>query len=159
MGGGDGPRDVRSRCQVVVIGDQGTGKSSLIVAVATESFPEKVPPVLPPTRLPHDFYPDRVPLTIVDTSSRSVRFAFFFLFFFCRGFRSISVQKSKGVLVFPLLQKFNLRPQAVTTATRVSLAWRLVATRIHSSIRRCGNCQVLTMHHHIASSVWRTLSA
>jgi GTPase SAR1 family protein len=72
MGGGDGPRDVRSRCQVVVIGDQGTGKSSLIVAVATESFPEKVPPVLPPTRLPHDFYPDRVPLTIVDTSSRNL---------------------------------------------------------------------------------------
>ncbi len=78
MAGGDGPRDVRSRCQVVVIGDQGTGKSSLIVAVATESFPEKVPPVLPPTRLPRDFYPDRVPLTIVDTSSRSVRFALFF---------------------------------------------------------------------------------
>jgi len=32
MAGGDGPRDVRSRCQVVVIGDQGTGKSSLICA-------------------------------------------------------------------------------------------------------------------------------
>ncbi len=74
MAGGDGPTGVRARCQVVVIGDPGTGKSSLIVAVATDSFPEKVPPVLPPTRLPHDFYPDRVPLTIVDTSSRSVGF-------------------------------------------------------------------------------------
>lgn len=61
----------RTRCQVVVVGDQGTGKSSLIAAVATDSFPEKCPPVLPPTRLPHDFYPDRVPLTIIDTSSRS----------------------------------------------------------------------------------------
>lgn len=60
----------RTRCQVVVVGDQGTGKSSLIAAVATDSFPEKCPPVLPPTRLPHDFYPDRVPLTIIDTSSR-----------------------------------------------------------------------------------------
>ncbi len=74
MAGGDGPTGMRARCQVVVIGDPGTGKSSLIVAVATDSFPEKVPPVLPPTRLPHDFYPDRVPLTIVDTSSRSVGF-------------------------------------------------------------------------------------
>lgn len=63
-------RDVRSRCQVVVVGDQGTGKSSLIIALATDSFPDKPPPVLPPTRLPPDFYPDRVPLTIVDTSSR-----------------------------------------------------------------------------------------
>lgn len=74
MAGGDGPTGMRARCQVVVIGDPGTGKSSLIVAVATDSFPEKVLPVLPSIRLPHDFYPDRVPLTIVDTSSRSVGF-------------------------------------------------------------------------------------
>lgn len=68
---GDGGKDARTRCQVVVIGDGGTGKSSLIIAVATDSFPDKAPPVLPPTRLPRDFYPDRVPLTIIDTSSRS----------------------------------------------------------------------------------------
>lgn len=67
---GEAGRDVRSGCQVVVIGDHGTGKSSLIIALATDSFPEKPPPVLPPSRLPPDFYPDRVPLTIVDTSSR-----------------------------------------------------------------------------------------
>ncbi|KAG0613574.1 hypothetical protein M758_6G112900 [Ceratodon purpureus] len=68
---GEAGRDVRSRCQVVVVGDQGTGKSSMIIALATDSFPDKPPPVLPPTRLPPDFYPDRVPLTIVDTSSRN----------------------------------------------------------------------------------------
>lgn len=62
--------EARTRCQVVVVGDPGTGKSSLITAVATDSFPDRTPPVLPPTRLPHDFYPDRVPLTIIDTSSR-----------------------------------------------------------------------------------------
>jgi hypothetical protein len=65
----------RTRCQVVVVGDQGTGKSSLITAVATDSFPERVPAVLPPTRLPHDFYPDRVPLVIIDTSSRCTQFS------------------------------------------------------------------------------------
>ncbi|PKA50458.1 Rac-like GTP-binding protein ARAC3 [Apostasia shenzhenica] len=59
----------RTGVRVVVVGDQGTGKSSLIIAVATESFPENVPNVLPPTRLPADYYPDRVPLTIIDTSS------------------------------------------------------------------------------------------
>ena len=62
--------DARPGCQVVAVGDHGTGKSSLIIALATDSFPEKPPPVLPPTRLPPDFYPDRVPLTIIDTSSR-----------------------------------------------------------------------------------------
>ncbi|GLT52741.1 hypothetical protein SLA2020_260630 [Shorea laevis] len=59
----------RSGVRVVVVGDRGTGKSSLISAVASESFPEHVSPVLPPTRLPADFYPDRIPVTIVDTSS------------------------------------------------------------------------------------------
>lgn len=63
--GSAGPTGVR----IVVAGDRGTGKSSLIVTAAAETFPTNVPPVLPPTRLPEDFYPDRVPITIIDTSS------------------------------------------------------------------------------------------
>ncbi|KAF8401666.1 hypothetical protein HHK36_012612 [Tetracentron sinense] len=59
----------RTNVRVVVVGDRGTGKSSLIMTVAAETFPGNVPPVLPTTRLPADFYPDRVPLTIIDTSS------------------------------------------------------------------------------------------
>ncbi|EFJ25633.1 MIRO family protein [Selaginella moellendorffii] len=59
-----------SNVRVVVVGDPGTGKSSLIVAAAAESFPDKAPPVLLPTKLPPDFLPDRVPLTIIDTPSR-----------------------------------------------------------------------------------------
>ncbi|XP_015892115.3 mitochondrial Rho GTPase 2 [Ziziphus jujuba] len=55
--------------RIVVAGDRGTGKSSLIATVATESFPDNVAPVLPITRLPAYFYPDNVPITIVDTSS------------------------------------------------------------------------------------------
>ncbi|KAK6937516.1 EF hand associated, type-2 [Dillenia turbinata] len=60
---------VRTSVRVVVAGDHGTGKSTLIASAASESFPENVPLVLPPTRLPADFYPDRVPVTIIDTSS------------------------------------------------------------------------------------------
>ena len=56
--------------RIVVAGDRGTGKSSLILTAATYNFQSNVPPVLPPTRLPDDFYPDRVPITIIDTSSR-----------------------------------------------------------------------------------------
>ncbi|XP_062085882.1 mitochondrial Rho GTPase 2-like isoform X1 [Humulus lupulus] len=59
----------RNGVRVVVAGDRGTGKSSLIVAAATESFSDNVPSVLSPTRLPADFFPDFVPLTIIDTSS------------------------------------------------------------------------------------------
>eukprot|EP00850_Spirogloea_muscicola_P009165 SM000051S17525 [mRNA] locus=s51:63093:67305:- [translate_table: standard] len=61
---------VPSSVRIVVLGDGGTGKSSLILAAATESFPEKVAPLLPPLRLPPNAYPDNVPITIVDTSSR-----------------------------------------------------------------------------------------
>ncbi|KAF5455053.1 hypothetical protein F2P56_024668 [Juglans regia] len=59
----------RTVVRVVVAGDRGTGKSSLIAAAASESFQENVPSVLPPTRLPADFFPDHVPVTLIDTSS------------------------------------------------------------------------------------------
>ncbi|CAL5334625.1 unnamed protein product [Camellia sinensis] len=60
----------RTTVRVAVVGNRGTGKSSLIAASASENFPESVPSVLPPTRLPSDFYPDGIPVTIFDTSSR-----------------------------------------------------------------------------------------
>ncbi|CAN1784021.1 Mitochondrial Rho GTPase 1 [Linum perenne] len=56
--------------RIVVAGDRGTGKSSLIITAAVDNFPATISTVLPPTRLPEDFYPDRVPVTIVDTSSK-----------------------------------------------------------------------------------------
>lgn len=49
---------------------QGVGKTSLITAAATESFPDFPPPVLPPTRLPAEATPEGVPMIITDTSSR-----------------------------------------------------------------------------------------
>ncbi|XP_027366748.1 mitochondrial Rho GTPase 2 isoform X3 [Abrus precatorius] len=61
----DGRRGVR----IAVAGDGGTGKSTLIAAIGSDSFPESVPAVLPPTRLPHYLYPDSVPLTLIDTPS------------------------------------------------------------------------------------------
>ncbi|CAN0914275.1 Mitochondrial Rho GTPase 1 [Linum grandiflorum] len=60
----------KSGVRIVVAGDRGTGKSSLIITAAVDNFPPSIPPVLPPTRLPEDFYPDRVPVTIIDTSSK-----------------------------------------------------------------------------------------
>lgn len=103
----------RTRCQVVVVGDPGTGKSSLITAVATDSFPEKTPAVLPPTRLPHDFYPDRVPLTIIDTSSRCLLIPISFEFFcgwkvvlgFCEGSEELEFGYLRGLGI--ILERWN----------------------------------------------------
>ncbi|KAJ6412337.1 hypothetical protein OIU84_005405 [Salix udensis] len=68
-GGDSASAGGKTGVRIVVVGDRGTGKSSLIAAAATESFSENVSPVLPPTRLPADFFPDRVPITIIDTSA------------------------------------------------------------------------------------------
>ncbi|KAL2535385.1 Mitochondrial Rho GTPase 2 [Forsythia ovata] len=68
MSGGPIPGG-RTSVRIVVVGDRATGKSSLIAAAASETFSREVPPVLPPTRLPADFYPDNIPITIIDTSS------------------------------------------------------------------------------------------
>ncbi|KAI3704313.1 hypothetical protein L1987_74530 [Smallanthus sonchifolius] len=71
MAGGDSAAKLSSTTgvRIVVAGDRGTGKSSLIITAAADSFPTNVPPVLPPTRLPDDMFPDRVPVTVIDTSS------------------------------------------------------------------------------------------
>ncbi|KAL1539779.1 Mitochondrial Rho GTPase 1 [Salvia divinorum] len=69
MPGGGATSGTRTSVRIAVIGDRGTGKSSLIAASAAESFRPEVPPVLPPTRLPSDYYPDNVPIVIIDTSS------------------------------------------------------------------------------------------
>ncbi|KAL2323554.1 hypothetical protein Fmac_027933 [Flemingia macrophylla] len=59
----------RRGVRIAVVGDGGTGKSTLIAAMASGSFPDSVPPVLPPTRFPDNLFPDSVPLTLIDTPS------------------------------------------------------------------------------------------
>ncbi len=46
---------------MVVVGDPGVGKTSLILAVAAQDFPEHPVPTLPPTSLPAEFSPDGRP--------------------------------------------------------------------------------------------------
>ncbi|KAL2551882.1 Mitochondrial Rho GTPase 1 [Forsythia ovata] len=69
MSGGPIPGG-RTNVHIVVVGDRTNEKFSLIAAAASETFSREVPPVLPPTHLSTDFYPDNVPITIIDTSSR-----------------------------------------------------------------------------------------
>ncbi|GAU40757.1 hypothetical protein TSUD_26370 [Trifolium subterraneum] len=59
------PKEVR----IVVVGDKSTGKSTLISAMASDSFPATVPPLLKLTRLPSNSFNDSVPLLLIDTPS------------------------------------------------------------------------------------------
>ncbi|KAL5068217.1 hypothetical protein RYX36_019104 [Vicia faba] len=58
---------------VLVIGDKSTGKSTLISAMASDSFSSTVPPMLPPTRLPPNSFTDSTPLVVIDTPSSVVQ--------------------------------------------------------------------------------------
>ncbi|CAA0381413.1 unnamed protein product [Arabidopsis thaliana] len=69
MGVGDSsgsPKPIR----IVVVGEKGSGKSSLIMATARNTFHPNIPSLLPYTNLPSEFFPDRIPATVIDTSSR-----------------------------------------------------------------------------------------
>lgn len=59
----------RKPVKVVVIGDEGVGKTSLVIAAVNESFPDKCPPVVPAAILPAEYTQEGVPLLITDTSS------------------------------------------------------------------------------------------
>ena len=61
----------RAPVRIVVCGPAGAGKTCFVTAAAMETFPERVPPHVPPTLLPIDALPDRVPALLVDTSSRA----------------------------------------------------------------------------------------
>ena len=50
--------------KIAVIGDDNVGKTSLIIASATESFPERPPPLLPPTRLPPETVPEQLQIIV-----------------------------------------------------------------------------------------------
>ncbi|CAA7015830.1 unnamed protein product [Microthlaspi erraticum] len=68
-----GVRDSRNSpkpIRIVVVGEKGTGKSSLIMAATTGSLHPNVPPLFPYTNLPAELFPDPVPAIIIDTSSR-----------------------------------------------------------------------------------------
>ncbi|XP_010425682.1 PREDICTED: mitochondrial Rho GTPase 3 [Camelina sativa] len=56
--------------RIAVVGEKGTGKSSLIMAAARNTFHPNIASLLPYTNLPSEFFPDRMPATVIDTSSR-----------------------------------------------------------------------------------------
>lgn len=61
----------RAVVRVVVCGPAGSGKTCFVTAAAMETFPERVPPHVPPTLLPTDALPGRVSALLIDTSSRA----------------------------------------------------------------------------------------
>lgn len=62
----NGKRDVR----ILLVGDSGVGKTSLILSLVSEEFPHDVPPRAEEITIPADVTPERVPTHIVDFSTQ-----------------------------------------------------------------------------------------
>lgn len=58
----------RRHVRILLVGDQGVGKTSLILSLVSEEFPEDVPTKAEEITIPADVTPEQVPTNIVDYS-------------------------------------------------------------------------------------------
>lgn len=61
---------MKESVRIVVVGDHSAGKTSLIKTLISEEFDNEVPPTLPVVVIPPEVVPERVHVSIVDTSSK-----------------------------------------------------------------------------------------
>lgn len=59
----------RKNVRILLLGDRGVGKTSLILSLVSEEFPEDVPPKAEEITIPADVTPEMVPTHIVDYSA------------------------------------------------------------------------------------------
>ncbi len=64
-----GRQDVR----ILLLGERGVGKTSLILSLVSEEFPDIVPPRAEEITIPADVTPEQVPTHIVDFSGKSMQ--------------------------------------------------------------------------------------
>lgn len=60
---------LRRNVRILLLGDQAVGKTSLILSLVSEEFPEEVPPKAEEITIPAEVCPENVPTNIVDYSS------------------------------------------------------------------------------------------
>ncbi|XP_034663792.1 mitochondrial Rho GTPase isoform X2 [Drosophila subobscura] len=59
----------RKNVRILLVGDAGVGKTSLILSLVSEEYPEEVPPRAEEITIPANVTPEQVPTSIVDFSS------------------------------------------------------------------------------------------
>ncbi len=62
----------RDAIAMVVVGDSGVGKTSLISSLVSESFTQQIPSVLQPVIVPSELTTEKIPFAIIDTAAPAV---------------------------------------------------------------------------------------
>nr|ADV40243.1 putative mitochondrial Rho GTPase 1-like isoform 4 [Latrodectus hesperus] len=65
-----GPRNGKKEVRILLVGDPGVGKTSLILSLVSEEFPVDVPPRAEEITIPADVTPEKVPTNIADYSAQ-----------------------------------------------------------------------------------------
>lgn len=60
----------RRQVRILLVGDPGAGKTSLILSLVSEDFLEDVPPKAEEITIPADVTPEQVPTNIVDYNGK-----------------------------------------------------------------------------------------
>lgn len=60
----------RRHVRILIVGDASVGKTSLILSLVSEEFPEDVPPKAEEITIPADVTPEQIPTNIVDYSGK-----------------------------------------------------------------------------------------
>ena len=61
---------VRKNVRILLVGDQGVGKTSLILSLVSDEYAEDVPSKAEEITIPADVTPEQVPTRIVDYSGK-----------------------------------------------------------------------------------------
>lgn len=61
---------MKRNVRILLVGERGVGKTSLILSLVSEEFPEDVPPKAEEITIPADVTPEQVPTHIVDYSGK-----------------------------------------------------------------------------------------
>ena len=63
---------MKRNVRILLVGERGVGKTSLILSLVSEEFPEDVPPKAEEITIPADVTPEQVPTHIVDYSGKKL---------------------------------------------------------------------------------------
>lgn len=64
---------LKQNVRILLVGERGVGKTSLILSLVSEEFPEDVPPKAEEITIPADVIPEQVPTHIVDFSGMKIK--------------------------------------------------------------------------------------